>query len=219
MSRTRAHASHPLNGIVGGGMLWCALALLVSQPPQPCLGYAQRRFSPRAPSPTRPPLKGGRTRWRRPILTCARPRDDALRCCAMNAMLCRATQRRAMFEGTGSHRRWRRPQPLAQVEATRTQPCRRPPSLRFLRILCAVRSSTSPATTRHRARSRAPRPRPPRPTSARRLRRQRSRRPSSGRRRALHVVDSGPRRARRPILWCQEALEAKRPPAKRRRLK
>ena len=43
LSRTRAHASHPLNGIVGGGMLWCALALLVSQPPQPCLGYAQRK--------------------------------------------------------------------------------------------------------------------------------------------------------------------------------
>ena len=69
LSRTRAHASHPLNGIVGGGMLWCALALLVSQPPQPCLGYAQRKKLPRTQPPTRPPLKGGTTRWRRPVLT------------------------------------------------------------------------------------------------------------------------------------------------------
>ena len=68
LSRTRAHASHPLNGIVGGGMLWCALALLVSQPPQPCLGYAQRMKPLRTPPPTQPPLKGGKTRWRRPPL-------------------------------------------------------------------------------------------------------------------------------------------------------
>ena len=66
LSRTRAHASHPLNGIVGGGMLWCALALLVSQPPQPCLGYAQRMKPLRTPPPTQPPLKGGKTRWRSP---------------------------------------------------------------------------------------------------------------------------------------------------------
>ena len=40
-------------------MLWCALALLVSQPPQPCLGYAQRKKPPRTQPPTRPPLKRG----------------------------------------------------------------------------------------------------------------------------------------------------------------
>ena len=84
LSRTRAHASHPLNGIVGGGMLWCALALLVSQPPQPCLGYAQRMKPLRTPPPTRPPLKGGRTRWRRPPCQSfyARLRRDAVQCCA-----------------------------------------------------------------------------------------------------------------------------------------
>ena len=84
LSRTRAHASHPLNGIVGGGMLWCALALLVSQPPQPCLGYAQRKKPPRTQPPTRPPLKGGTTRWRRPVLT-IHARTAARRC---RAMLC-----------------------------------------------------------------------------------------------------------------------------------
>ena len=55
LSRTRAHASHPLNGIVGGGMLWCALALLVSQPPQPCLGYTQRKMFFFARHPPRSP--------------------------------------------------------------------------------------------------------------------------------------------------------------------
>ena len=80
LSRTRAHASHPLNGIVGGGMLWCALALLVSQPPQPCLGYARRKKPPRTQPPTRHPLKRGEdalapTRPDNP--RDARPRGDA----------------------------------------------------------------------------------------------------------------------------------------------
>ena len=100
LSRTRAHASHPLNGIVGGGMLWCALALLVSQPPQPCLGYAQRMKPLRTPPPTRPPLKGGKTRWRRPPCQpfYTRLRRDAVQCCARiccampcEAVLCSAT--------------------------------------------------------------------------------------------------------------------------------
>ena len=82
LSRTRAHASHPLNGIVGGGMLWCALALLVSQPPQPCLGYAQRMMPPLTPPPTRPPLKGGEDALA-PTLLPAVLYTAATRCCAM----------------------------------------------------------------------------------------------------------------------------------------
>ena len=60
LSWTRAHASHPANGIAGGGMLWCALAVLVSQPPR-----TLRRLHPeedvflRTPPPTRPPLERG----------------------------------------------------------------------------------------------------------------------------------------------------------------
>ena len=88
LSRTRAHASHPLNGIVGGGMLWCALALLVSQPPQPCLGYAQRKKPPRTQPPTRPPLEGGTTRWRRPPCQSfyARPRTHGREVAPCNAV-------------------------------------------------------------------------------------------------------------------------------------
>ena len=63
-------------------MLWCALALLVSQPPQPCLGYAQRMKPLRTPPPTQPPLKGGKARWRRPLLP-AILYTAATRCCAM----------------------------------------------------------------------------------------------------------------------------------------
>ena len=83
MELARAHPT-PSTGLRGGGMLWCALALLVSQPPQPCLGYAQRKKLPRTQPPTRPPLKGGTTRWRRPPCQSfyARLRRDAVQCCA-----------------------------------------------------------------------------------------------------------------------------------------
>ena len=40
-------------------MLWCALALLVSQPPQPCLGYAQRKKASSHAPPHAAPLKRG----------------------------------------------------------------------------------------------------------------------------------------------------------------
>ena len=77
----RAHASHPLNGIVGGGMLWCALALLVSQPPQPCLGYAQRK-NPSYATPHAAPLKRGEDALAPPPLP-AVLYTAATRCCAM----------------------------------------------------------------------------------------------------------------------------------------
>ena len=63
-------------------MLWCALALLVSQPPQPCLGYAQRMKPLRTPPPTQPPLKGGEDALAPPPLP-AVLYTAATRCCAM----------------------------------------------------------------------------------------------------------------------------------------
>ena len=50
----RAHASHPPNRIVGGGMLWCALALLFSQPPRPA-SLAPESDALFASTPTQPP--------------------------------------------------------------------------------------------------------------------------------------------------------------------
>ena len=57
--KERAHASHPPNRIVGGGMLWCALALLVSQPPHPASLAPESDALP-CVHPHAAPLKGGR---------------------------------------------------------------------------------------------------------------------------------------------------------------
>ena len=76
-------------------MLWCALALLVSQPPQPCLGYAQRK-NPSYATPHAAPLKRGEDALASPPLA-AVLYTAATRCCAMlcygmlcYAMLCEA---------------------------------------------------------------------------------------------------------------------------------
>ena len=81
-------------------MLWCALALLVSQPPQPCLGCARRRFSPTV-TPHAAPLKRGEDALAPPPswpsfyaqLRCDELRCSARICCAMpcETALCSAT--------------------------------------------------------------------------------------------------------------------------------
>ena len=71
-------------------MLWCALALLVSQSPQPCLGCARRRFSPTV-TPHVAPLKRGEGALAPPPswqsfdarLRCDKLRCSARICCAM----------------------------------------------------------------------------------------------------------------------------------------
>ena len=79
----------PLNRIVGGGMLWCALALLVSQPPQPCLGYAQRK-NPSYATPHAAPLKRGED-------ALAPTPPDNRRTHGREVMLCNAVLRRLCY--------------------------------------------------------------------------------------------------------------------------